>query len=115
MSVASNIPEERSSGEDMDIETESTGKRSLDEAVDTEMKKVKIETPVLEKKVPTPFVANTNPPGFVSAATMVTPAPKSTNEGAFASEDLFTDEELLKYAMEFERQYGLQYPSNNQQ
>jgi hypothetical protein len=60
-----------------------------------EMKKIKIETPMLEQKVSMPCSANSAPVKFVSAATMVQPIPE------------ITDEELLEFTLEFERKHGI--------
>lgn len=59
------------------------------------MKKMKIETPVLERKNSMPPIPNPGPPKFVSAGTMAVRIPE------------ITDEELLEYTLEFERKHGL--------
>lgn len=70
-------------------------KRSFDEDMNIEIKKMKIETPMLEQKVLMPSATNANPPKFVSAATMAVPIPE------------ITDEELLEFTLEFEREHGI--------
>jgi hypothetical protein len=60
-----------------------------------EIKKIKIETPILQQKVSMPSAANTAPPKFVSAGTMVVPIPE------------ISDEELLEFTLEFERKHGI--------
>jgi hypothetical protein len=59
------------------------------------MKKIKVETPTLEQKAEMPVLINTNPPKFVSAATMVVPIQE------------LTDEEILEFTLEFERKHGI--------
>ena len=59
------------------------------------MKKMKIETPVLESKVSMPTEAAAAPPKFVRASAMI----QSTQE--------ISDEELLEYALKFEREHGI--------
>jgi len=56
---------------------------------------MKIEIPMLERKVSMPSAANTATPKFVRAATMVVPTPE------------ITDEELLEFTLEFEREHGI--------
>jgi hypothetical protein len=56
---------------------------------------MKIETSMVEQKGSMPSTANTAPPKFVSAATMVIPIPE------------FTDEEMLEFTLEFERKHGI--------
>jgi hypothetical protein len=56
---------------------------------------MKIETSVVEQKVSMPSTANTAPPKFQSAATVVIPIPE------------LTDEEMLEYTLEFERKHGI--------
>lgn len=70
-------------------------KRSLPENVDVEMKKMKIETPVLESKVSTPAEAAAAPPKFVSASSMIQPIQE------------ISDEELLEFVLKFEREHGI--------
>ncbi|CAF1364671.1 unnamed protein product [Rotaria sordida] len=69
-------------------------KRSSTEDLNVQAKKKKIETPMLEQKVPMASDRNTTPPKFVSAATMRVPIPE------------ITDEELLAFTLEFERKHG---------
>ncbi len=56
---------------------------------------MKIETPILQRKTPTPSEASAAPPKFVSASAMVEPVPE------------ISDEELLKFVLEFEREHGI--------
>lgn len=59
------------------------------------MKKMKIETPILQQNVATPSKVSAAPPKFVSASTM-----------AEAMQEI-SDEELLKFVLEFEREHGI--------
>ena len=70
-------------------------KRISDEEIDADIKKIKIETPMLEQKAPMPSAASIASPKFVSAATMAAPISE------------ITDEELLEFTLEFERQHGI--------
>ncbi|CAF4578594.1 unnamed protein product [Rotaria sp. Silwood1] len=70
-------------------------KRSSTEDLNVQAKKKKIETPMLEQRVPMASDGNTTPPKFVSAATMRVPIPE------------ITDEELLAFTLEFERKHGI--------
>jgi hypothetical protein len=72
-----------------------SGKRSADEDVHVDMKKIKIETPTLEQQASIFRAGNIVQPKFVSAAKMVVPILE------------MTDEELLTSALEFDRQNGI--------
>ncbi len=71
-------------------------KRSVSEDVNVDIKKMKIETPMLEQKISMAFPTNTAAPKFVSAAKMAVPVSE------------ISDEELLKFTLEFERTHGIQ-------
>ncbi|CAF3422167.1 unnamed protein product [Rotaria sp. Silwood1] len=70
-------------------------KRSSAEDINTETKKTRFETPILEQKTSMPSAASATVPKFVSAATMAAPVPE------------ISDEELLKFTLEFERKHGI--------
>lgn len=70
-------------------------KRTLDEVTDNQSKKMKIETPVLEEKNPVTSAAPIEPTKFVNASSMIEPIEE------------ISDEELLAYALEFERQHNI--------
>ncbi|CAF1520614.1 unnamed protein product [Adineta steineri] len=70
-------------------------KRSFSEDSDAQTKKIKIETPVLARKALMPSGASAVAPKFMSAAAMV------------ASRLEITDEEFLKFAIEFEHEHGI--------
>ena len=59
------------------------------------MKKMKIETPILQQTSATSFEASSAPPKFVSASTLV----ETMQE--------ISDEELLKFVLEFEREHDI--------
>jgi len=69
-------------------------KRPFDKEIDDNIKRMKVETPMLEQTSPA-SATNITPPKFVSAATLATPLVE------------ITDEELLEFTLEFERQHGI--------
>ncbi|CAF1463685.1 unnamed protein product [Adineta steineri] len=73
----------------------SSEKDLFSEDIDAQTKKIKIETPVLAQKASMPSGANAVAPKFMSAAAMV------------ASRLEITDEEFLKFAIDFEREHGI--------
>ncbi|CAF1131102.1 unnamed protein product [Adineta ricciae] len=71
-------------------------KRSATDDLDEQAKKMKIETPVLERKTPMNSAENNAPAKFVTAsALMNVPIPE------------ISDEELLAFTLEFERTHGI--------
>ncbi|CAF4289527.1 unnamed protein product [Adineta steineri] len=71
-------------------------KRSISEDIDAQTKKIKIETPVLEQKSSMPSSASATAAKFMSAAAMV------------VSRLEIADEEFLKFAIDFEREHGIE-------
>jgi hypothetical protein len=76
-------------------------KRCLADVTDGQSKKMKIETPVLEQTnsmvsaAPSTAPPSTAPPKFINASSMIEPIQE------------ISDEELLEYALEFERQHNI--------
>ncbi|CAF3849002.1 unnamed protein product [Rotaria sordida] len=70
-------------------------KRSFAEDINTQTKKMRSETPMLEQKTSMSSAASATAPKFVSAATMAAPITE------------ITDEELLEFTLEFERKHGI--------
>lgn len=71
-------------------------KRSTADDLDEQTKKMKIETPTLERKSSTNSAANNASTKFVSARTLMNaPIPE------------VSDEELLAFTLEFERKHGI--------
>lgn len=70
-------------------------KRSRDEEIDGETKKCKVGQPVEPKPAPISNTITNESPNFVSAATLVSPMQE------------ISDEELVEYMLEFERQHRI--------
>ncbi|CAF1513560.1 unnamed protein product [Adineta ricciae] len=71
-------------------------KRSAADDLDEQTKKIKIETPTLERKCSVQPVAKNVPTNFVSARTLMNaPTPE------------ISDEELLAFTLEFERKHSI--------
>ena len=71
-------------------------KRPAADYLDEQTKKMKIETPTLERKNSIQSATNNAPTKFVSAGTLMkAPIPE------------ISDEELLAFTLEFERKYGI--------
>lgn len=64
--------------------------------MDDQIKKMKIETPILEEKAAIPPEASAAPPKFISASLMIEPSQE------------ISDEELLEFTLEFERPHNVQ-------
>ncbi|CAF1333327.1 unnamed protein product [Adineta steineri] len=93
--INSNIADQQMKSNDSAEISNSSEKRSFSEDIDVQTKKIKLETPVLEQKSSMPSGASATAPKFISAAAMV------------ASRLEITDEELLQFAIEFEREHGI--------
>lgn len=75
--------------------SERTVKQSAGETSGAERQQMKIDASSNQRQLPPAGSAAGNRPGFASAATLVTRLVE------------ITDEELLEYALEFERKHGL--------
>ncbi|CAF1421109.1 unnamed protein product [Adineta steineri] len=93
--INSNIAVKQMKSNDPAEISNSSEKRSFSEDIDAQTKKIKIETPVLAQKASMPSGASAVAPKFISVAAMV------------ASRLEITDEEFLKFAIDFEREHGI--------
>lgn len=72
-----------------------TMKRSFEEEIDTEIKKIKIDQPQQPANNTVADPITNSSPGFVNASTLITPL-----------QDI-SDDELLQFTLDFERKHGI--------
>ncbi|CAF4372407.1 unnamed protein product [Rotaria sordida] len=93
--MSNNNAGQRVKSDDVAEASNCSEKRSFAEDINTQTKKMRFETPMLEQKTSMSSAASATAPKFVSAATMAAPVTE------------ITDEELLEFTLEFERKHGI--------